>query len=107
MEFWLRKYLVVLGLQGAMQMVLSLCGAMQLVLSLQPVLWLRVGYTAGTQSTMVNCWLVLSLQTVQKVRRATDQEIIWYQVYGKRIDGILAIGNSLFVLRLRKAMGGV
>ncbi len=41
MEFWLRKYLVVLGLQGAMQrMVLSLHGAMQLVLGLQPVLWL-------------------------------------------------------------------
>jgi len=51
---------------GATQMVLGLRGATQLVLGVQLILRLWVGYMAGTQSTMVNCWLVLSLQTVQK-----------------------------------------
>ena len=34
-------------------------------------------------------------------------EIIWYQVYGKCVDGTLAIGYSLFVWSLLKAMGGI
>ncbi len=57
---------MVLGLRWATWLVLSQCSATQLVLGLQPVLWLRMGYSAGTQSMTVNCWLVLSLWMVQK-----------------------------------------
>jgi len=46
-EFWLRLYLVVLGLQGATQTVLGLQGATQMVLSLHRA---TQSYAAGTQS---------------------------------------------------------
>jgi len=37
----------------------------------------------------------LSLWMVKREWRATEQEIIWYQVYGGSIDGTLAIGYGL------------
>jgi len=51
-----------------------------------------VGYTAGTQHTTGIVAGTKSTGGTKGYREATDQEIIWYQVYGKCVDGTLAIG---------------
>ncbi len=77
---------------------------------------------AGTLATMVNCWwYYLNDWVTWPVQKATKSydggmnangglrtiKIIWYQVYSGIVDGTLAIGYSLFILRLRQAMGGI
>jgi len=124
-EIWIW---LILWLQQAVWLVHQL----QWMTEIMAGTWATMEIVGSTQPMTVDCWWYclhnwatpLVLMVTKSYKGGTictmsygngtnangglqTKEIIWYQVYSGDVNGALAIGYSLFVLSLWKAMGGI